>query len=182
MVIGVALLLIRAQKLNRHDIEEWLTVPADWEWLWLAALPVLALAIVSAYAPPGSLWGDEPNGYDVTEYHLQIPREFFELHRVAPLHHGIFSYFPQGVEMHYLLAMQLTGGPWAGMYLAQLMHLTFVAAAIIAVCRDGTPIRTKVSGDIACFSRQGRPGSQHWQQLPTTKAGCFFFLRSRSAG
>jgi MFS family permease len=52
------------------------------------------------------------------------------------LHHNVFSYFPFNVEMHYLLAMHLHGGPsapWAGMYLAQLMHATMCALAVVAV-------------------------------------------------
>jgi hypothetical protein len=40
---------------------------------------------------------------------------------------------PFNVEMHYLLAMHLHGGPWAGMYLAQLMHVGMCAAAAWAV-------------------------------------------------
>ena len=112
----------------------WLVEPAGWDWLWVLVTPFLALALTGAMTPPGFLWGsDEPNGYDVVEYHLQVPREWYEAHRIIPLHHNIFSYLPFNVEMHYLLAMHLTGGPWAGMYLAQLMHLTFMALAIGAV-------------------------------------------------
>ena len=48
-----------------------------------------------------------------------------------------FSYFPFGVEMHYLLAMHLAGGPWRGMYLAQLMHPQHTRAAEGGVRRPG---------------------------------------------
>ncbi|MGD0540498.1 MAG: hypothetical protein ABSB33_03160, partial [Tepidisphaeraceae bacterium] len=44
--------------------------------------------------------------------------------------------FPFNVETQYLLAMHLHGGsngPWAGMYLAQLMHMAMCAAAAWAV-------------------------------------------------
>ena len=54
----------------------------------------------------------------------------------SALHHNVFSYFPFNVEMHYLLAMFLHGGvsgPWAGMYLAQMMHVGFCAAVVWAV-------------------------------------------------
>ncbi len=94
---------------------------------------MLAVGVFAALVPPGILWGDEPNGYDVVEYHLQIPREWYEGGRIAPLTHNVFSYLSQGVEMHYLLAMHLRGGPWAGGFLAQLMHVGFVALAVAAV-------------------------------------------------
>jgi hypothetical protein len=117
-----------------RPLRDWLREPAGWNWLWLAALPLLAVALVAACVPPGMLWTpDEPHGYDVVEYHLQIPREWYEAGRILPLEHNVFSYFPFGVEMHYLLAMHLRGGPWKGMYLAQLMHVAHVALTVVAV-------------------------------------------------
>src|SRR5690606_12961214 len=35
------------------------------------------------------------------------------------LEHNVFSYFPMGVEMHFLAGMELMGGAWKGMYFAQ---------------------------------------------------------------
>ncbi|HZL34313.1 MAG TPA: glycosyltransferase family 39 protein [Tepidisphaeraceae bacterium] len=119
---------------GRARFAHWLAAPGGWEWLWLMATPFLMLILVGAMAPPGLLWTpNEPHGYDVVEYHLQVPREWFEAHRIVPLHHNIFSYVPFNVEMHYLLAMHLRGGPWAGMYLAQLMHAAFMILSVIAV-------------------------------------------------
>ena len=112
----------------------YLNEPIEWtSWLWLIVVPFLAIAVLAAFMPPGMLWGDEPNGYDVVEYHLQIPREWYEAGRIVALHHNVFSYFPFNVEMHYLLAMHLRGGPWAGMYLAQLMHVAMMVLAVVAL-------------------------------------------------
>ncbi len=107
--------------------------PARFHWIWVLLVPLGGMSILCALIPPGILWGDEPAGYDVTEYHLQVPREWFEAGRIIPLHHNVFSYMPFNVEMHYLLAMHLLGGPWAGMYLAQLMHVGFVALSVLAI-------------------------------------------------
>jgi hypothetical protein len=89
------------------------TTSADhWHWLLLAAAPLLAVAIIAAMFPAGFLWKpEEPNGYDATIYHLQVPREWFEAGLITPLKHNVYSYFPFGVEMHYLLAMHLKGNP-----------------------------------------------------------------------
>jgi hypothetical protein len=115
-------------------VGRWLNAPAGWHWLWLLVLPMLAVALVGACVPPGLLWRpEEPHGYDVVEYHFQVPREWFEAGRIVPLKHNAFSYFPFGVEMHYLLAMHLRGGPWKGMYLAQLMHVAHVVLSVVAV-------------------------------------------------
>lgn len=137
---GGAITLVRARRAMTmaggpdHPVHDWLRAPAGWHWLWLIVVPTLTLAVVAAMVPPGLLWNPEdPHGYDVVEYHLQIPREWYEAGRIVPLEHNVFSFFPFNVEMHYLLAMHLRGGPWAGMYLAQLMHAAFVALSVAAV-------------------------------------------------
>ncbi|MBV8781625.1 MAG: hypothetical protein JO353_09525 [Phycisphaerae bacterium] len=109
------------------------TMQGGLRWLWLFPIAMLTIVSICALLPPGLLWGDEPNGYDVLEYHLQIPREWYQLGRIVPLHHNAFSYFPFNVEMHYLLAMALRHGPWSGMYVAQLMHVVFVGLSVAAV-------------------------------------------------
>lgn len=131
--LAIALVwLVRRRK--QIDLEAWSKQPAPWQWLWILAMPILAFAVLAAFFPPGILWGqNEPNGYDVLEYHLQVPREWFEAGKIIPLHHNVFSYFPMLVESHFLLAMHVNGGPWAGMYLAQLMHLTMCIAVVMAV-------------------------------------------------
>jgi len=119
---------------NRAKIAAWFTEPAGAHWLWLLAIPFVVVAIVAALVPAGLMWNPgEPHGYDVVEYHLQIPREWYEAGRIVPLHHNVFSFFPFNVEMHFLLAMHLRGGPWAGMFLAQFMHGAFVLLSIVAV-------------------------------------------------
>jgi hypothetical protein len=152
IAIGVALLAYRCRRIRWGDVTAWLDAPADWAWLWLVPLPPLAIALVAALVPPGVLWGDEPHGYDVLEYHLQLPREFYEIHRVAPLKHNVFSYFPQGMEMHDLLAMQLRHGAWAGMYLAQLMHVAVVALAVIAVYAAARQFAQKLPAILAAIA------------------------------
>jgi hypothetical protein len=122
--------------IRKWNAAQWFVQPADWGWLWIAPAAVAGVVALAACFPPGILWGDEPNGYDVIEYHLQVPREWYEAGRITALHHNVFSYFPFNVEMHYLLAMYLHGGfwgPWAGMYLAQMMHMGFCAASVWAV-------------------------------------------------
>ena len=120
----------------RGEIERrWLAGRARWGWLLLLGVPFVSVMTVGAMLPPYLLWTpDEPHGYDVVEYHLQVPREWYEAGRIIPLHHNVFSFFPFNVEMHYLLAMHLRGGPWAGMYLATLMHGAMILLSVLAAC------------------------------------------------
>ena len=135
------------------QLRAWLSEPARWQWLWLLATPFLVLALTAAMTPPGMLWTpEEPHGYDVVEYHLEVSREWYEAGRIAPLHHNVFSYFPFNVEMHYLLAMHLRGGPWAAMYQAQLMHLSFIALTVLAVYGFARRLAQPLTALIAALS------------------------------
>jgi hypothetical protein len=98
-------------------------------WEALLVVPPAGLMLLLALLPAGLLFQGEPNGYDVLAYHLQLPREWLEIGRIVPLTHNVFSFLPLAVEMHYLLAMQLLGGPFHGVYAAQLMHAVFFLTA-----------------------------------------------------
>lgn len=128
-LIGVAVPIVRALKSKQK-----LAIPVSAaSWAWLLCAPAVAVLLVAPSVLPGVLWGDEPHGYDVVEYHLQIPREWHDAGRITRLPHNVFSNFPLGMEMHYLLAMHLRGGAYGGMYLAQYMHAVCAAFTAIAV-------------------------------------------------
>jgi hypothetical protein len=118
-------------RLSRLKPDGWVPKGSPWPWLILA--PSAAITTVAACMPAGFLWGDEPHPYDVVEYHLQAPREWCESGRITPLAHNVYSYFPFNVEMHYLLAMHLRGGPWKAMFLAQFMSMGFVVVTVVAL-------------------------------------------------
>ena len=127
--------MIRAMRhANEIRIDQWLAAPAGAHWLLLAAAPALAMMLIAGSITPGLLWKPEdPHPYDVLEYHLHVPREWYEMGRIAGLHHNAFSYFPFGVEMHYLLAMHVRGGPWAAMYQCQLLSTIWSLLTAAAV-------------------------------------------------
>lgn len=113
------------------DAREW---PA---WLrGVAATPAgiaLGIALFCACLPPGILWTGEGGGYDVLEYHLQGPREYWMAGRIQFLPHNVYTSFPQLVEMQYLLLMHLLGDPHAAAIPAQLLHLGYAALFVVAV-------------------------------------------------
>ena len=101
--------------------------------------PPLVIMLFGACLPPGMLWPEEANGYDVLEYHLEAPREYYDTGRIAFLPHNVYASFPQQMEMLYLLLMHLAGGARAAAIPAQLFH---AACGILAVVALGCWIRS----------------------------------------
>ena len=160
-------------------ISDGLKIEPGVEWLWLFAAPFLSIALIGVMLPPGILWthfrDGEPHGYDVVEYHLQVPREWFEAGRIMPLHHNVFSFFPFNVEMHYLLAMHLQGGPWAGMYLAQLMHLTLMVLCVLAVYAIAARVGSRTSAIMAALAAATVPWMTQLGAIAYDEGGFLLF-------
>jgi len=132
----------------------------------LLAVP-LAITLFGASLPPGMLWQEEANGYDVLEYHLQGPREYFEAGRITFLPHNVYTSFPQQMEMLYLLLMHLLGRVYAAALPAQLLHASCGLLAVIA---------------LGCWTRPGWPrqitmliaGSTPW----LAHVGCLAYVEN----
>jgi 4-amino-4-deoxy-L-arabinose transferase-like glycosyltransferase len=108
----------------------------------LPAAVALAIMLFGACLPPGILWDGEARGYDVLEYHLQAPREYFDAGRITFLPHNVYASFPQQMEMLYLLLMYFAGGPIAAAIPAQLLHAACGVLAIVTLAawtRPGWP-------------------------------------------
>lgn len=115
--------------------------PVDaFRWFWMLLVPFAAIAILAASLPPGILWPAEGNGYDVLEYHLGAPREFFEAGRISFLPHNIYSNFPFAVEMLYLLSMIVHGDPVAAGITAHMVNLLIAGLAVAAVWLAGRQV------------------------------------------
>ncbi|HVX85456.1 MAG TPA: hypothetical protein VH253_11800 [Phycisphaerae bacterium] len=123
----------------------------------LAAIPIATLLIAATF-PPGTLWHSELHGFDVMEYHLEIPREYAAANSTAPLPHNIYSLFPANMEMLYLLQTQfartVTGSNsyLAGILPAQFLHALFMmltAAALALAPRRTAEGRSTAASRIA---------------------------------
>lgn len=108
--------------------------------LFALALAVpLAVLLFGATLPPGVLWTGEARGYDVLEYHLQAPREYFESGRIRFLPHNVYASFPQQMEMLYLLLMHLAGDAHAAAIPAQLLHALCAVLTVVALAAFASP-------------------------------------------
>lgn len=98
----------------------------------LLAIP-LGVMFSGACLPPSVLWRGEAGGYDALEYHLQVPREWFENGRITFLPHNVYASFPQQMEMQYLLLMHLFGNPQAAAISCQLLHALYGVLFLLAL-------------------------------------------------
>ena len=77
--------------------------------------------------------------FDVLEYHLQGPKEYFQAGRIAYLPHNVYTNMPFNVEMLHLLAMEVMGDWWWGGLAGQLLVAFFGPAAAVLIA--GTAAR-----------------------------------------
>lgn len=108
----------------------------------VGAVPAAVVLLIAATSAPGWLWGSEAKGYDVLEYHLQMPREWLTLGMIRPLTHNAYSFAPSYVEAAYYhlavlldpLATRPSNGAVAAATACQLLH----AALMIWAAREVT--------------------------------------------
>jgi len=99
----------------------------DWSaWLpLLLAVPFVVVMMLGAMLPAID--------FDVLEYHLQGPKEYYQAGRIAFLPHNVYTNMPFGVEMLHLLGMEVLGDWWWGGLAGQLSVALFAPAAAVIV-------------------------------------------------
>jgi len=108
-----------------------------WPLLWLLLCPFLVLALLAASNAPGFIWGEEGFGYDVLEYHLQLPREYLQAGRIEYVPHNVYGNFPANVEMLYLLAMIVLDDVFDIGVVANMIHLILAVLTVFAAYLAG---------------------------------------------
>ena len=71
--------------------------------------------------------------FDVLEYHLQGPKEYFQAGRIAFLPHNVYTNMPFGVEMLHLLGMEVLNDWWWGALAGQLLVALYAPAAAVLI-------------------------------------------------
>jgi 4-amino-4-deoxy-L-arabinose transferase-like glycosyltransferase len=71
--------------------------------------------------------------FDVLEYHLEGPKEYFQAGQIAFLPHNVYTNMPFGVEMLHLLGMEVMGDWWWGALAGQLLVAFFAPAAAMLI-------------------------------------------------
>jgi hypothetical protein len=92
----------------------------DHGWvLWILAAPFVVLILLGGMMPP---WE-----FDVREYHLQVPKEWYQAGHIHFLPHNIYGNMPLGAEMHVVLGMIMTAA-WADWWWGALVGKTVMAS------------------------------------------------------
>lgn len=99
-------------------------------WIWrMVQVSTIGLAVaylLSAMMPPFE--------FDVVEYHLQGPKEFYQTGQVGFVPHNVYLNMPLGTEMHSLAAMVLIGRQDAWWYGALVGKLIIGSYSLLGSC------------------------------------------------
>jgi len=115
-----------------------------WYWWLLAALPFALVIILGAMLPP---WD-----YDVREYHLQAPKEWYQNGRIEFLPHNIYANMPLGSELTGLWAMAIAGGNdgwWWGALTGKTVMACYSLVSAAALVAFGRRLHSVAVGCIA---------------------------------
>ncbi len=123
----------------RRDAGIWNWSP---KWLWLLA--PFALAIIGSALLP-------PLDFDVREYHLQGPKEFFESGRIAFLPHNVYANMPLGTEMFALAGMVASGDFWTGALAGKTVIALFAPLTALLLYAFGCRFVSPAAGVIAAL-------------------------------
>ena len=86
-----------------------------------------AVTMLGAWLPPSE--------FDVLEYHLQAPKEFFQQGAISFIPHNVYANMPLGIEMHSLAMMTFLGQEdgWLGGLIGKSITASFslVGAALL---------------------------------------------------
>jgi hypothetical protein len=101
-----------------------------------------------------------PWEYDVREYHLQTPKEWFQNGRVDFLPHNIYANMPLGAELTGLWGMALVGGPdgwWWGALTGKTVMACYSLVAAAGLVALGRRVHSLAAGVIAAVTYVSTP-------------------------
>src|SRR5262245_23094124 len=113
-------------------------------YLLLPALPFAVVILLGSMLPP---WD-----YDVREYHLQTPKEWYQNGRIEFLPHNIYANMPLGSELNSLWAMALHGGTdawWWGAMTGKTVMACYSLVAAAGLIAFGRRLHSLSAGILA---------------------------------
>jgi len=117
----------------------WRHLPA-----WSVAAALVAALLLGAMLPPVD--------FDVLEYHLQVPKQWYEQGQITFLPHNVYGNMPLGAELLATTAMASLGVPsawWWGALAGKLLIAGFMPLTALALYSIGTRYFSVRAGAIA---------------------------------
>ena len=136
--------------------------------LLLCTLPFLLIMFLSATQPPLD--------FDVREYHLEGPKEYFLAGRVMFLEHNVYTNFPALTEMVSLLGMVLRGDWYRGALIGKFMLMPLIPLTAVALGRIATRLFGETSGWLTALVWLSIPWSYTLATVAYVEGGMLFFL------
>lgn len=112
----------------------------------ILAVPFVLLLIAGALFPPRE--------FDVREYHLQAPKEWFQAGRITFLPHNIYANMPLGPQILALPAMAFVPGErswWWGAMIGKVLLASYTPLAALALYALGRRFFGKADGIVAAL-------------------------------
>ena len=109
-------------------------------WLWMA-FPFAVVILLGGMLPPVD--------FDVREYHLQAPKEFFQRGSIGFLPHNVYGNMPLGSEMFSLLGMALLNDWWLGALVGKTVIAFFAPLTSLALFAAGRRFASRGAGVVA---------------------------------
>lgn len=130
----------------RHDPPEQLvTLPADQRSSRvIGPLALIVMIPFTIYLLLGAI--SPPTDFDVREYHLQGPKEWFQQGKITFLPHNVYTSFPFLTEMLSLTGMVFAKDWWRGALVGQIVLSVFQLLSALSIFSIA---RRRISTDVA---------------------------------
>ncbi|MBL8810536.1 MAG: hypothetical protein JNM43_10200 [Planctomycetaceae bacterium] len=146
----------------------------DWVETWFTRLAILVVAVFSVYLFFGAV--SPPTDFDVREYHLQGPKEWFQQGRITYLRHNVYTSFPFLSEMLCLAGMVVTGDWWTGAIVGQIVLACFQLLTTLAVYCIGRRWLNRTVGIVAALISLTTPWTLRISIIAYAEGSLTFYL------
>ena len=137
-------------------------------WLLLFVVPFALHIVLGGMTPPFD--------FDVREYHLQGPKEWFQAGRITHLDHNVYTSFPFLSEMFSLGAMVLHGDWWHGAIAGKLTLTVFQFGSALTAYAIGRRWFGVMSGLISAIAVLSTPWTVRISIIAYAEGAASFYL------
>lgn len=136
-------------------------------WWLVLAIPFVLVTLLGGMLPASD--------FDVREYHLQAPKEFFLTGRIEFLPHNVYANMPLGTEMHSLLGMILLGDWWSGALVGKTVQACFAPLTALGLLAAGRRWYSTRTGVLAAIIYVSTPWIVHVSTAGLVEGAAAFY-------
>lgn len=140
-------------------------------WGLVLAVPLVLLYLWMSMQPP---WQ-----FDVREYHLQVPKEWYRQGEIGFLSHNVYGNMPLGAEMHALVAMIFMPGPvdwWYGALAGKAVIASLTLLTALALYLAGRRFLSPLAGVFAALLYLSIPWVFHVSTIGLIEGAYAFYF------